>query len=241
MSYLKSYRPYFSLILISLLIVSPFSSFAQNSGPANVSEQKQAAQNNHILVIGDSLSAEYGLQRGTGWVALLQEKLNQNQYNYQIINQSISGETTFGGKARFKTALEKTKPKIVLLELGGNDALRGLNLNQTKQNLASMIDLSLQQNSKVLLLGVQMPPNYGADYANQFANLYPQLAKEKKIPVVPFILKGVADIPDSAQYIQADRLHPNEKAQAIILKNIWPKLLPLLEKNKPMASTKKAS
>jgi acyl-CoA thioesterase-1 len=240
MSCFRSYRSYFSLILISLLIVSPFSSFAQNQGASNVSEQKPAAQNS-ILVVGDSLSAEYGIQRGTGWVPLLEKKLVAKQFNYSISNQSISGDTSFGGKARFKTALDKTKPKIVILELGANDALRGLDLKQTKSNLAYMIDLALEQKAKVLLLGVQMPPNYGPQYAKQFAAIYPELAKEKKIAVVPFFLKGVADIADTTPYIQADRLHPNEKAQPIILNNIWPQLLPLLQKTKASSPSKKAS
>ena len=215
-------------------------SLAQNTSTTNVSEQKSNTKNT-ILVVGDSLSAEYGLQRGTGWVPLLEKKLISKQLDYSISNQSISGDTSFGGKARFKTALEKTKPSIVILELGANDALRGLDLKQTKSNLAYMIDLALEQKAKVLLLGVQMPPNYGPQYAKQFAAIYPELAKEKKIAVVPFFLKGVADVSDITQYIQADRLHPNEAAQPIILNNIWPQLLPLLQKNKASSSTQKAS
>lgn len=244
MSCFSSYRCHFSLflksLLFSLLIVSSFLSLAQNTSSANVSEQKPNTKNT-ILVVGDSLSAEYGLQRGTGWVPLLEKKLISKQLDYNISNQSISGDTSFGGKARFKTALEKTKPSIVILELGANDALRGLDLKQTKSNLAYMIDLALEQKAKVLLLGVQMPPNYGPQYAKQFAAIYPELAKEKKIAVVPFFLKGVADIADTTQYIQADRLHPNEAAQPIILNNIWPQLLPLLQKNKASSSPKKAS
>ena len=215
-------------------------SLAQNTSTTNVSEQKPNTKNT-ILVVGDSLSAEYGLQRGTGWVPLLEKKLISKQLDYNISNQSISGDTSFGAKPRFKTALEKTKPSIVILELGANDALRGLDLKQTKSNLAYMIDLALEQKAKVLLLGVQMPPNYGPQYAKQFAAIYPELAKEKKIAVVPFFLKGVADISDITQYIQADRLHPNEAAQPIILNNIWPQLLPLLQKNKASSSTQKAS
>lgn len=178
-----------------------------------------------MLVVGDSLSAEYGLQRGTGWVTLLEKKLQENGLDHvRIVNASISGDTTAGGNARLEAALTQYQPTLVILELGANDALRGLPLAESNANLQAMINASQAGGAKVLLLGVQVPPNYGKAYMEQFAQMYVDLAERNQIALVPFFLANVADSPDAQQYFQRDRTHPNETAQPIILNNIWPVL-----------------
>jgi len=182
-----------------------------------------------ILVVGDSISAEYGLPRGSGWVALLSERLRAEQMPWQVINASVSGDTTAGGRSRLPGALQQIRPHIVVLELGGNDALRGLDLEATRQNLSAMIETAQANGARVLLLGMQVPPNYGPQYSQQFQALYAALAKRYRIGFVPFLLQGLTESPDSAQrWFQKDRIHPNEAAQARILQNVWPSLLRLL-------------
>jgi acyl-CoA thioesterase-1 len=185
-----------------------------------------------ILVLGDSLSAEYGLTRGTGWVALLEKRLAAQKARASIVNASISGETTSGGRSRVDALLAKHKPSIVVLELGANDALRGLPLGMTEQNLSHMTEAAQKAGAKVLLVGIQVPPNYGADYANRFAGLYKKVASTHKAALVPFMLKGVADAPDPTRLFQADRIHPREEAQPLILDNVWPELKKLLDSAK---------
>jgi acyl-CoA thioesterase I len=180
-----------------------------------------------ILVVGDSLSAEYGLVRGTGWVPLLEKRLHQEKIDAAVVNASISGDTTSGGKARLPALLDKHHPDVVILELGGNDALRGLQLPATEANLREMIASSKKRHAGVLLVGMQIPPNYGADYANRFSAIYPKLAKETRSEIVPFLLAGVAERQD---LFQADRIHPVAAAQSILLDNVWPHLKPLLKK-----------
>jgi len=181
-----------------------------------------------ILVVGDSLSAEYGLKRGTGWVALLEKRLAAQKIPARVVNASISGDTTSGGRSRLPAILAQHKPDVVVLELGGNDALRGLPLTQTQANLAHMAEAAQKARAKVLLVGIQVPPNYGTDYANRFAGLYQSVAKSHKTALVPFMLKGVADGTDATRLFQADRIHPTEAAQPLILDNIWPELKKLL-------------
>lgn len=183
-----------------------------------------AAKARKILVLGDSISAEYGLPRGTGWVALLQKQLDQSHTGTGIVNASISGETTSGGRSRLPALLQQHQPTHVLIELGGNDALRGLSLGMTGDNLSFMAKAAKAAGAKVLLLGMQMPPNYGADLTRQFAALYPATAKTSGAALVPFFLKGVGDDPDPTRWFQADRIHPNEAAQARLLANVWPEL-----------------
>jgi acyl-CoA thioesterase-1 len=178
-----------------------------------------------LLVLGDSLSAEYGLERGTGWTQLLQQRLRQNRIDALVVNSSISGDTTIGGKNRLPALLEKNKPDIVVIELGSNDALRGLQLKTTQENLQSMIDLARQNKAKVLLVGMQIPPNYGPDYTRRFADMFQDLARRNKAPLVPFFMDGLAANMD---LFQADRIHPNEQAQPMLLDNVWPHLKPLL-------------
>ena len=180
-----------------------------------------------ILVFGDSISAGYGLARvEQGWVALLQTRLKDQEYGYQVINASVSGETTAGGLARLPRALMLHQPKIVILELGGNDGLRALPIAQMRANLVRMVDLASAAGAKVLLLGMRMPPNYGPEYTEQFRLVYSDLARDKKLPLVPFLLNGIALLPN---LMQADGIHPNELGQPVLLNNVWPALKPLLQ------------
>lgn len=176
-----------------------------------------------ILVLGDSLSAEYGLPRGTGWVNLLESQLTKDQSPWTIFNASISGETSSGGLTRLPALLSEKNPGIVLIELGANDALRGLPVKQTESNLQKMIQMSKKSGAKVLLCGIQIPSNYGQTYTMQFKQIYPQLAKQERIELLPFFLEGVATKPE---LFQADRLHPNVQAQSIIFKNVWGSMAP---------------
>ena len=181
-----------------------------------------ASQRQRILVLGDSLSAEYGLPRGTGWVALLQKQLATEKPHVEVVNASISGETTSGGRSRLAALLQKHQPTHVVIELGGNDALRGLPVKMTQDNLQTMTRLAQEAKAQVLLLGMQMPPNYGPDMAKQFEAAYTQVAKTQKVALVPFFLKGIGDDPEPLKWFQADRIHPNEAAQARMLANVWP-------------------
>jgi acyl-CoA thioesterase-1 len=181
-----------------------------------------------ILVLGDSLSAEYGLKRGTGWVALLEGRLAQQGVAAAVVNASISGDTTSGGRSRLAPLLRAHKPTHVILELGGNDALRGLPLDMTRANLAALARQSRAAGARVLLAGMQVPPNYGRSYSDEFAALFPSVAKAENAALVPFLLKGVADVPRADKLFQADRIHPTEAAQAQILDNVWSVLQPLL-------------
>ena len=181
-----------------------------------------------ILVLGDSLSAEYGIARGSGWVALLDKKLADDKIAAQVVNASISGDTTSGGHARLPALLKKYQPAIVVIELGGNDALRGLPLDMTEANLAAMAQAAGQAGAKVLLAGMQVPPNYGGDYGRRFAAVFPKVARAQQAALVPFLLKGVADRPDAAALFQADRIHPTAEAHPAILANVWPELRKLL-------------
>jgi len=183
-----------------------------------------------ILVVGDSLSAEYGLQRGTGWVVLLEKQIKEAKLPHQVINASVSGDTTSGGRNRLPALLQRHKPTHVVVELGGNDALRGLPLNMTEANLAAMVQAATEAKARVTLVGMQVPPNYGGAYARDFSGLFAKVAQAHKTALVPFLLKGVADGPQAASLFQADRIHPNEAAQAAMLANVWPVLRPQLGK-----------
>jgi acyl-CoA thioesterase-1 len=187
-----------------------------------------------ILVVGDSLSAEYGLKRGTGWVALLEKKLAAEKMSAQVVNASISGDTTSGGRSRLPALLDRHQPAVVVIELGGNDALRGLPLGMTEQNLEQMAGSARKAGARVVLVGMQMPPNYGADYANRFAGLFQKVARDNQAVLVPFLLKGVADDPDPTRLFQADRIHPKEEAQPLLLDNVWPELKKVLAGAKPV-------
>jgi len=177
-----------------------------------------------ILVVGDSLSAEYGLKRGSGWVTLLEQKMNDEKLPATVVNASISGDTTSGGVTRLSVLLAKHKPTLVVIELGGNDALRGLPLDMTRANLVKMTQTAQVTGARVLLIGMQMPPNYGRTYGQEFAAMYGAVAKSTGAGLVPFMLKGIADAPDSLRWFQADRIHPKEEAHPLILANVWPAL-----------------
>ncbi len=182
-----------------------------------------AQTNQTILVMGDSLSAEYGLARGAGWVKLLEEQLQKQGSPWNVFNASISGETSSGGLSRLPKLLEQKMPGIVFLELGANDALRGLSIQESNKNLRKMIQKSKQSGAKVLLFGMQIPPNYGQEYAREFKDLYAKLASQENVQLLPFFLSGVAS---DISFFQADRIHPNEKAQTILYKNVWGAMAP---------------
>ena len=182
-----------------------------------------------LLVVGDSLSAEYGLRRGTGWVALLEQKLTAEKLQAKVVNASISGDTTSGGRSRLPALLNQHRPHIVVIELGGNDALRGLSLTMTEDNLNSMVRDSQKAGARVLLLGMQLPPNYGVEFGQRFAQTYDKVAKANKAALVPFFLKDVADGPDPTRLFQPDRIHPREEAHPTLLANVWPELSKLIK------------
>lgn len=181
-----------------------------------------------ILVVGDSLSAEYGLKRGEGWVPLLEKRLVDQKIAATVVNASISGDTTAGGRARLASLLKQHQPTHVVLELGGNDALRGLPIQNTEDNLTQMTKASQAAGAKVLIVGMQVPPNYGGDYLKRFEAIFQKVATATKAAVVPFLLRGVADGPDAANLFQPDRIHPVAAAQPRMLDNVWPELKKLL-------------
>lgn len=180
-----------------------------------------------ILVLGDSLSAGYGIDRQYGWVQLLQNRLQKSGYAYRVINASISGDTTDSGLSRLPYALNQHHPAIVIIELGGNDGLRGLSLGELHTNLTRLVTLAKKAGAHVLLVRERIPPNLGAVYGTKFSETYDQIAKEQGVPLVPLFLNGIADDPS---LMQADGIHPNEKGQTKMLDNVWPVLKPLLKK-----------
>ncbi|MBL0425089.1 arylesterase [Ramlibacter alkalitolerans] len=182
-----------------------------------------------ILVVGDSLSAEYGLKRGTGWVPLLEQRLAQEKIAARVVNASISGDTTSGGRSRLPALLQQHQPTHVILELGGNDALRGLPLAMTDENLSQMVDLARKSGARVLLVGMQVPPNYGSDYARRFSELFEKVARRHQAALVPFLLAGIADAPDAMNLFQSDRIHPKAQAQPRMLENVWAELKKILK------------
>ena len=186
----------------------------------------QASGTRSLLILGDSLSAEYGLPRGSGWVSLLEQRLGAFQPRWSVVNASISGETTAGGASRITTLLERHRPAAVIVELGGNDALRGLDLGLTRRNLERIVSASQQSGAKVLVLGMQVPPNYGRAYTAAFARLFRDVAQARNVGLVPFFLTGFEEDP---AFFQPDRIHPNESAQPIMLDNAWPAIKTLLE------------
>ena len=211
----KGFKPLLALALMGVLALPALPSLA--------------AAPDKIWSGGDSLSAEYGLRRGTGWVPLLEKQLTAEKKTAKVVNASISGDTTSGGRSRIGALLATHKPSIVVIELGGNDALRGLPLGMTEANLTAMTQASKKIGAKVLLLGMQVPPNYGGAYGATFSGLFSKVAKAEKVALMPFFLAGVADVPDVAAQFQPDRIHPNEQAQSTMLANVWPELKKLLK------------
>jgi acyl-CoA thioesterase-1 len=214
-------RAWWAALLLVLVAASP-AAWAQAKPPV-------------ILVLGDSLSAEYGLPRGTGWVSLLSGRLasdaqrkhrSKEARQYSVVNASISGETTSGGRTRLPALLKQYQPAIVILQLGANDGLRGLPLASMRDNLLALVDASQAAKARVLVVGIRMPPNFGREYADRFFTTFAEVAKQKNAALVPFLFEGFAD---QLAMFQADRIHPNEKAQPIMLDNVWPGLRPLLQ------------
>ena len=186
-----------------------------------------AAAEKSILVLGDSLSAAYGLARERGWVALLEERLKRERLDYSVVNASISGDTTGGARARLQPLLDKHRPSIVVIELGGNDGLRGLPVTQMRSNLSAIINEVLTTGARGVLVGVKLPPNYGEVYTSAFEAAYRELAKTHRVPLVPFILEDFADKPE---FFQPDRIHPTAEAQPLMLDRVWGGLKPLLHR-----------
>lgn len=186
-----------------------------------------APQKPRILVVGDSLSAEYGIRRDSGWVAILQQRLNDAGLAYEMRNASVSGDTTSAGLSRLAAALERHTPAIVIVALGSNDALRGLPLEMTRDNLQEMLEMIRQVGAQGVLAGMRMPLNYGRAYTEAFASMYDELARRNQAPIIPFLLEGVATRPE---LFQPDQLHPTEQAQPLIADNVWAVLRPLLNK-----------
>ncbi|CAN7555328.1 arylesterase [Pseudomonas sp. LjRoot71] len=178
-----------------------------------------------VLVVGDSISAAFGLDTRQGWVALLEKRLAEEGFDHQVVNASISGDTSAGGAARLPALLAEHQPELVIIELGGNDGLRGQPPAQLQQNLAAMVQASQQKGAKVLLLGMQLPPNYGVRYTTAFAEVFPKVAQAHDAALVPFVLEGVGGVPS---LMQNDGIHPTAEAQPKLLENVWPTLKPLL-------------
>lgn len=213
-------RLFYSLLCLATLVRATIF-------PATVlSSTTDSAPSRILLVVGDSLSAEYGLKRGTGWVPLLAQRLGAEYPNYKVVNASISGDTTSGGVSRLPALLQLHQPEIVVLELGANDALRGLSLDLTEQNLRAMTQTALEARARVVLVGMQIPPNYGRAYSERFAQVFSKVAQSEKTGFVPFLMEGIAA---NKELFQADGIHPNETAQAHLLINVWPVLQPMLQ------------
>jgi acyl-CoA thioesterase-1 len=217
MNSFSRYRRQINLGMIGLAMLQGLTAHAQTLQLSN--------HPTRILVMGDSLSAEYGLKRGSGWVALLKTSLSNTHPKIELINASISGDTTSGGRARLKALLDRTRPNIVLIELGANDALRGLPLEMTKNNLHAMVRLVKATGAKPIIAGMQIPPNYGREYTTAFKSLFEEVAVSEESALIPFFLEGIAE--NSAMF-QADTIHPNEEAQPILLGNVQKILLPML-------------
>jgi len=198
-------------------------SFAQMRTPTTPTQTPK------VLILGDSLSAEYGLTRGTGWVDQMAQQAQRESVAVQLINASISGDTTSGGVTRLPSLLKLHQPHVVIIELGGNDALRGLDMNLTQANLLTMINASQATGAKVMVIAMQVPPNYGANYLKQMAAAHEKVSKTTGATLNQQLLKGVADDPDPLKWFQADRIHPNEKAQPLMMKNVWPQLRKMLQ------------
>lgn len=206
-----------SALLATAALASPAASRAAGTSPL-------------VLVVGDSLSAEYGIARGSGWVALLEKRLQRERVAARVLNASVSGDTTSGGRSRLPALLAQHKPAVVLIELGGNDALRGLPLSMTRENLTAMTRAAKAAGARVLIAGMQLPPNYGRKYGDDFAALFAQVARAEGAALVPFLLAGVADGPNAEKLFQPDRIHPLAEAHPRMLANVWPVLRPLLPK-----------
>lgn len=225
--FLKQYLPQRRAALVSIAALVCLALSIQS--PQGLAQSASAASTARptLLVFGDSLSAEYGLKRASGWVSLLEDRLKKEGFPYRIVNASISGETTAGGLSRLSAVLNKHQPRLVLLQLGANDGLRGLPISQTEANLRKMLELVSANGGKAVIIGIRLPPNYGMDYAKEFDSLFLRIGSQTNTPVVPFLLDGFAQDPN---FFQADGIHPNERAQPRMLMTVWSTLQSQLAK-----------
>lgn len=210
---------------VVMLMMSFMAVLAMNVAQAETASMQAGSRADRILILGDSLSAEYGLERGKGWVALLEQRLAEQAAPYDVINASVSGETTSGGLTRLPALLEQHQPQIVVIELGGNDGLRGFQPTQTEANLREMAVMARDAGARVVIAGMQLPPNYGRSYTERFQAMFANIARQEDAVLVPFLLEGIAT---DENMFQADRIHPTAAAQPVLLDNVWSVLEPLL-------------
>ena len=187
-----------------------------------------------LLVVGDSLGAGYGLPQGRSWVDLLQQRIARENLDYRVVNASISGDTTLGGRNRLERLLAQHRPRVVIIELGGNDGLRGQPVETMRENLTAMVRAARKAGARTLLIGMQIPPNYGQQYTRKFQDAFAQVARDERVPLVPFLLDGFAD---KRELFQADGIHPSEQAQPLMVDIVWPRLAPLLQARPQAART----
>jgi len=223
---------YFNWLMVSLFCAGFCLPLWASAQSPSAYAKSIASPEKIVLIVGDSLSAEYGIARGKGWVQLMSEQAAKEMVKVRIINASISGDTSSGGVSRLPQLLQIHKPQLLILELGGNDALRGLSMRMTEQNLSSMAKEAKKTGAKVMIVAMQIPPNYGANYAQQIAQAYQSVAKETGAELNSSFLKGIADDADPLNWFQPDRIHPNEAAQSTMMKNIWPQLKRMLVEQK---------
>jgi acyl-CoA thioesterase-1 len=225
-------RRYFNWLVVSLFCAGFCLPLWASAQSPNAHAKSISSPEKIVLIVGDSLSAEYGLTRGTGWVQLMSEQAAKEMVKVRIVNASISGDTSSGGVSRLPQLLQIHKPHLLIVELGGNDALRGLSMRMTQKNLISMAKEAKKTGAKVMIVAMQRPPNYGANYAQQIAQAYQSVSKETGAELNSSFLKGIADDADSLKWFQPDRIHPNEAAQSTMMKNIWPQLKRMLGEQK---------
>ena len=232
MDQLSLLRQHFNSLVVGLFCAGfcSVSSASENSPSVKASQSDTSGK--VVLIVGDSLSAEYGLTRGTGWVNLMSQQAAKESVKVKFVNASISGDTSSGGVSRLPQLLSAHKPHLLVVELGGNDALRGLSMNMTQQNLITMAREGKKSGAKVLIVGMQVPPNYGANYTQQMAQTYQKVSQETGAELNNQFLKGIADDPDPLRWFQPDRIHPNEGAQSLMVKNIWPQMKKMLASQK---------
>lgn len=232
MDQLSLLRQHFNSLVVGLFCAGfcSVSSASENSPSVKASQGDTSGK--VVLIVGDSLSAEYGLTRGTGWVNLMSQQAAKESVKVKFVNASISGDTSSGGVSRLPQLLSAHKPHLLVVELGGNDALRGLSMNMTQQNLITMAREGKKSGAKVLIVGMQVPPNYGANYTQQMAQAYQKVSQETGAELNNHFLKGIADDPDPLRWFQSDRIHPNEGAQSLMMKNIWPQMKKMLASQK---------
>jgi acyl-CoA thioesterase-1 len=232
MDQLSLLRQHFNSLVVGLFCAGfcSVSSASENSPSVKASQGDTSGK--VVLIVGDSLSAEYGLTRGTGWVNLMSQQAAKESVKVKFVNASISGDTSSGGVSRLPQLISAHKPHLLVVELGGNDALRGLSMNMTQQNLITMAREGKKSGAKVLIVGMQVPPNYGANYTQQMAQTYQKVSQETGAELNNQFLKGIADDPDPLRWFQPDRIHPNEGAQSLMVKNIWPQMKKMLASQK---------